>query len=254
MTTQIIPAILPKTYDELAEKAGLVRGAAPVVQLDICDGVFVPSKTWPYSGSGIAEDQHFMALAKQDEGLPYWEELDYELDLMIAEPEKHLDEWLPLGASRIIVHIEAIKDIDKFFAHDFFKPGARHIGDPAGVTGGTSEPVVEFGLALNAGTPLVAIEPYLDRVDLVQCMGIAKIGFQGQPFDERVLTHINALRVAHPDLIISVDGGVSEDTAKLLVDAGADRLVVGSAIFSSPGVAHAIAELEKAAEGGTLSE
>lgn len=238
----IIPAIMPDNWDDLVRKAGRVHTLVPLAQIDIMDGVFVASKSWPYNGGGTAREAHFVALAAQREAMPYWEELDYEIDLMIAEPEKHIDEWLPLGASRLIFHIEAIKDVEEFFAHDIFRPGARDIA---------GQRVIEVGLAINPDTPLAAIEPYvfeikyLGKIDFIQCMGIARIGYQGQPFDERVLAHINTLRAKHPNLPISVDGGVGADTAKLLKQAGATRLVAGSAIFGAGDPAQSIEELRK---------
>ena len=77
-------------------------------------------------------------------------------------------------------------------------------------------------------------------------MGIAKIGYQGEPFDERAPEQINQLRVKYPNLAISVDGGVSLETAPLLKAAGANRLVAGSAIFGASDIALAIRELKKA--------
>lgn len=235
--TEIIPAIMPDTYEDLLSKAGRVKGLVPLAQIDIMDGAFVKSKSWPYSEGGTRREPHFVQLMAQDEGMPFWEDLDYEIDLMIGEPEKHIDEWLPLGASRLIFHIESIKDMDMFWGHDMWKEGARDIG---------GEKVVQLGLALNPDTSLDAILPYISKIDFVQCMGIAKIGYQGQPFDERVLEQINALRVAYPNLPISVDGGVNIDTARLLKDAGATRLVSGSAIFGAEHPADAIASLDAA--------
>src|SRR3989344_7946690 len=219
---KIIPAIMPDSYDDLVQKAGRVRGHVPLAQIDIMDGVFVRSKSWPYTTGGVKKDAHFFALSAQDEGMPFWEVLDYEIDLMIAEPEKHIDEWLPLGASRLIFHIEAIKDPALFLGNAIFQEGARDVG---------GDKVVEVGLAINPDTPLETIEPHVGKVDFVQCMGIAKIGYQGEPFDERVFEHINKLRVKYPNLPISVDGGVNKDRAKLLKQAGATRLAVGSALF-----------------------
>lgn len=238
----IIPAIMPAHYDDLRTKAGRVRGLVPLAQIDIMDGVFVPSTSWPYTEGGTKVEPHFLALSGQKEGMPCWEELDYEIDLMIAKPERHIDEWLPLGASRLIFHIESIGDHAAFFDHAIFQSGAREIA---------GEKVIEVGLAINPDTPPETIEPYLSdmrylgRVDFVQCMGIAKIGYQGQPFDERVLERINRLRVKHPNLPISVDGGVNKDTAKLLKQAGATRLVAGSAIFGHEDTASAIEELKR---------
>jgi ribulose-phosphate 3-epimerase len=233
---EIIPAIMPDSYDDLLAKAGRVRGLVPLAQIDIMDGMFVKSKSWPYATGGVKRDEHFVALAAQEEGMPYWEELDYEIDLMIAEPEKHIDEWLPLGASRLIFHIEAIKDHAAFWGHDIFKEGARDVG---------GEKVIQVGLAINADTPLEAIMLHVEQVEFVQCMGIAKIGYQGEPFDERVLDRANQLRVNYPNLVISVDGGVSLETAPLLKAAGANRLVAGSAVFGAEDIALAIRDLEK---------
>jgi len=235
--TEIIPAIMPDSYDDLCEKAARVHTLVPLAQIDIMDGVFVPSKSWPYRTGGTTKDEQFVLLSKQEESLPFWEEIDYEIDLMITEPEKHIDEWLPLGASRLIFHIEAIKDHDAFWGHDIFKDGARDI---------SGEKVIEVGLAINPDTPLENIYPYIEKIDFVQCMGIAKIGYQGQPFDERVLEQVNKLRVKYPNLTISVDGGVNKETAPLLKAAGANRLVVGSAIFGAEDTALAIRELKKA--------
>ena len=229
---------MPDSYDDLVEKAGRVRGLVPLTQVDIMDGIFVPSKSWPYTTGGVRGDEHFVALAHQEEGLAFWDDLDYEGDLMIAEPEKHIDEWLPLGASRLIFHVEAIEDHEVFWSNDIFKEGARDVG---------GDKVVEVGLAINPDTPLETIELHVGKDDLVQCMGIAKIGYQGEPFDERVFEHINKLRVKYPNLPISVDGGVNKDTAKLLKQAGATRLAVGSVVFGSSNVALAIEELRKAA-------
>ncbi len=234
---EIIPAIMPDSYDDLLEKAGKVRGLVPLAQIDIMDGIFVRSKSWPYTTGGVKKDRHFVALSMQDEGMPYWQELDYEIDLMIAEPEKHINEWLPLGANRLIFHIEAIKNHDAFWGHDIFKEGARDIG---------GEKVIQVGLAINPDTSLKVIEEHIEEIEFVQCMGIAKIGYQGEPFDERVLERINQLRVKYPNLTISVDGGVNQKTAPLLKAAGANRLVAGSAIFDAKDAGLAIRGLRKA--------
>jgi ribulose-phosphate 3-epimerase len=234
---EIIPAIMPVSFADLYEKAERVHGVAPLAQIDIMDGKFVKSKSWPYVDSSTPSDEHFTAMKSQEEQLPFFDELDYELDLMIDEPEKHIFEWLPLGASRLIFHVEAIKDMEMFFAHDIFQEGAREIG---------GEKVIEVGLAINAGTPIEELLPHLNKIDLVQCMGIEKIGYQGEPFDERVLEMINAIRVAAPNMPISVDGGVNLETAPLLKAAGATRLVSGSAVFNAEDMAVAIEALRVA--------
>lgn len=214
---EIIPAIMPKTYDDLVEKMGLFAGVVSLVQVDVTDGKFTQNRTWPYN----ARDEHFTKIASEDEGMPEWELLDFEADLMVENPEDAVGKWVAAGARRIVVHIEGVSDFEV-------------------IRNAIPEDVVEFGLALNSATPLSSIEPYLDEVDFVQCMGIANIGFQGEAFDERVFEHIRALRVLRPELPISVDGGVNFETARALVDAGATRLVSGSAILKSGDVSHAV--------------
>ena len=217
---EIIPAIMPRDYEDLDEKVNLFVGVVPMVQLDIMDGKFVPACTWPYP-----KDAHFDAIALEEEGMPRWEDIDFEVDLMVSNPEDVVEKWVRAGVNRIIVHVESMKDFEKI----------RGI-----VPGG----LIELGLAINTTTPVSSIDQYLPRVDFVQCMGIARIGFQGESFDERVFEQIKALRSAYPDLPISIDGSVNVDTAKRLVDAGATRLVSGSAILEADDFTQAIAELE----------
>ena len=87
---EIIPAILPKNYEDLKNKIALVRGIVPVVQIDICDGIFVPSKTWPFSTGG-AEDYNFHRILNEEEGMPFWEDIDFEFDLMVVDAVKNFD-------------------------------------------------------------------------------------------------------------------------------------------------------------------
>lgn len=217
---EIIPAIMPKNYEDLDEMMSLFVGVVPMVQLDIMDGKFVPARTWPYP-----RDPHFDLISTEEEGMPRWEEINFEVDLMVSDPESVVSKWVSAGASRVIVHVESMKDFEK-------------------IRGAVPEGLIELGIAINTTIPLSAIEPYLDRVDFVQCMGIAQIGFQGQPFDPRVLDLVRALRAHKPDMPISVDGSVNFDTARALVDAGATRLVSGSAILEANDFTQAIAEMK----------
>lgn len=218
--TEIIPAIMPKSYSDLTEKMGLFAGVVPLVQLDIMDGKFVPARTWPYP-----KDVRFDAIISEEEGMPEWEVLDFEADLMIENPEAWVSKWISAGARRIIVHVEGMKDFEV-------------------IRKAVPEGLIELGLAIDTTTPLSTLNPYLDRIDFVQCMGIAKIGFQGEPFDERVIEHVQELRALRPDMPISIDGSVNFETARTLVDAGATRLVSGSAILKGGDVSFAIEEFK----------
>lgn len=217
---EIIPAIMPKDYEDLDEKISLFVGVVPFVQLDIMDGKFVPARTWPYP-----RDAHFDAIVAEEEGMPRWEDIDFEADLMIENPELAVPKWVSAGARRIIVHVESMVDFEKIRA-----------SVPVGL--------IELGLAINTTTPVETLAPYCDRIDFIQCMGIARIGFQGEEFDERVLENVRALRAKYPELPISIDGSVNMDTARELVDAGATRLVSGSAILEADDFVGAVNQMK----------
>lgn len=219
---EIIPAILPKDFAELVDKVEKVNSLVQTVQVDICDGHFVPSFTWPYK----KHDDSFEKMLSEEEGLPFWQNLDYEFDLMIDKPEEKVEDFVQIGAKRIIIHAEA-----------------------KGSVAGAIEALkgrVEVGLALNIDTPIESISKIVgttkltDSIQLIQLMGIDKIGYQGQKFDDKVIEKIKEVRKFFPDLPISIDGGVSLETASDLIAAGANRLIVGSAIFDSENIVDTI--------------
>lgn len=224
---EIVPALMPKSFEELRTQLESIRGAVRSVQIDVMDGRYVPSQSWPY----IGDREAFDAIAAQSVGLPNWEHFDFEIDLMVEDVIVDAASWIAAGAARIVVHIEhseSIAAIKEIIALEGAPPGAR---------------TVEIGVALNSDTPIEKLDPIADAVDFIQCMGIARIGYQGEPFDSRVLGQLAALRERHPDRILSVDGGVSTETIPELVSAGATRLIAGSAIWRSPSPRDAIAEL-----------
>lgn len=213
---EIIPAILPKDFDEVVEKTSLIKGFVKMVQIDICDGQFVPNATWPYK----KEDDSYNKIIKEEMGIPGWEQLNFEIDLMVNHPEKIIEEWVIAGATRIVIHAESKGDVA--YAID-------------ALTGR-----VEVGIALNLDTPIDVIEPFKDKIQFVQCMGIEHIGFQGEEFDTRVIDKVKEVKAKYSNLIVSVDGGVSLITAPDLFKAGAERLVAGSAIFGADNFTEAI--------------
>ncbi len=216
---EIIPAVLPKNYEDMKNKISLVRGLVSVVQIDICDGIFVKNTTWPFSTGGN-DDRNLQNILNEVEGMPFWEDIDFELDLMVVDAVENFDIYTKLGAKRVVFHYESIGNIDSF--KEFIEGIDPYIRDS-----------FQLGLAISTSTDVEEIFPLVNSVDFIQCMGIEKIGFQGQDFDKKVLRQIKTLKEKFPDLIISVDGAVNLKTAPLLVDVGVDRLVVGSAIFNT---------------------
>jgi ribulose-phosphate 3-epimerase len=224
---EIIPAILPKSYAELEEKLASIQGAVKAVQVDAVDGIFAPSKTWPYAGGEM-----FSAIVAQEEGMPLWEDFDFQFDCMSAHALRDARDFISAGASSLVIH-GAGKDARETLE--------RLQDERAGEFG------ISLGVALLPGDEAGVFGQYKELVDFVQVMGIAKVGFQGSEFDPRSLNLIAALRKDNPDLIIQIDGGVGPSNARSIARAGANRLVAGSAIFSSADPRAAIEELKKEA-------
>jgi ribulose-phosphate 3-epimerase len=219
LSIEIVPAILPKTFDELTEHLARLLDIVRSVQIDVCDGVFVPSKTWPYDQKSSKEnDEIFRKILAGDLGLPYWEDFDFEVDLMVTNPAQVMEDWITAGASRIVIHEASVEDKDEL-AHLIIKTKA--------------EGRVTIGLAITSETDLDTLDPYVSELDFIQCMGILRVGFQGEPLDKAILSTLSVLSERYPELILSVDGGVTLETAPYLVNAGATRLVSGSTVFKS---------------------
>lgn len=203
----IIPAVLPNTYEEL--EVGLARlvGGPGYVQIDVCDGLFVTARTWPLNPRDRA---HFADILKGDVGLPHWQDFNFEVDLMVHSPEKHVPNWVAAGVSRVVLHLESRHHWQEF-------------------TDGVGE-TAEIGLAIDLDPPYEKLALYVPRVDYLQLMGIARLGKQGTALDERVYAFIERIKHDFPNVTLQVDGGVTLENARTLLDAGVDRLVVGSAI------------------------
>ena len=236
---EVIPAILPENIDEVRDKMSFVNGIVNIVQIDVCDGRFVPSVSWPFKNDG----GEFEKIIDEDEGFPFWNSLDFEVDLMVENPENVAEEWVRAGAKRLVLHIESsenILDVVKKLRGEYGYSGDNPLS-------------IDIGLALNIETPNEELYEFLNTqangrslVDFVQFMGIREVGFQGQVFDDNVLGKIRELRSMFPEAIISVDGGVNTETAPQLIEAGVNRLISGSAVFDSADIKGAIDELGQA--------
>jgi ribulose-phosphate 3-epimerase len=226
--TEIIASILSPnySYEQMKNKISLLKGHIPTIQIDLCDGRFTPSVTWPFNSGGF-EDFHFDRILNEAEGLPFWEEVDFELDLMLLNAVEDFDKYLKLGPKGIIFHVEAQPDIEEF--KNFLEGIDVYVRD-----------VTQIGIAFKPGTPLETIYPLVNTVDFVQIMGNDKIGAAGVTLDEKVYGIIKTLREKYSDLPIEVDIGITMETAPKLVEAGATKLVAGSAIFNSGDIIGAI--------------
>lgn len=211
----VVPAVLPKSRTDFDEKLALFASFQFVsrVQIDVVDGNFAAPSSWPFT-----EPAALGHISSRGELLPHLERIDYEIDLMCMDSLPQAELWLSLGATRFTFHAESVVHLPKFLrsARDWLSDA------------------VPIGLALNVDSKLALIESCLDEITYVQFMGIAKIGRQGEPFDDRVLDKVRSFHHIHPDIAVQVDGGVSLDAAKRLLSAGATNVVVGSGILRAP--------------------
>lgn len=212
---QIIPAILEKSLKDIKTQISILGGEAKCVQIDFCDGVFVHSKTWPYGNGGFASDIDAKHIIESEEGLPFIEDIEFEADLMIANPINEISSVLALGPTRIIIHLDSLKDIN-----DILKIKEK-------IPGG----FVELGVALSHKDDLNILNEIIEYIDFVQHMGIDHIGVQGEVFDMNTVERVKEIKSMFPDLQVSVDGGVNMKNIESLKLAGVDSLVIGSAIF-----------------------
>lgn len=208
---EIVPSLPAQSFQELKTKVAQVEGLVSRFQIDVADGLFTPARSWPMNPGDKAS---FERLVRGEERLPSLGALEYEVHFMAHSPEKLLPEWVRLGITRALFHVEA--------RHDF--EALQTIATRAHI---------DLGIVLNMGTSIERLAPYIADVAVVQLMGIHNIGVQGQPFDERVIDMVRATKARYPGVTIQVDGSVNEDTAPRLCEAGADILAPGSFVLSS---------------------
>lgn len=198
MTNEIIPAILTDTLEDLEDKIELVEPFFDTVQIDYVDGYFAPQLS-------CCEAPQIATLDTP---------ISLEVQLMIESPDLNVEEWLKVGADRLVGHIE------KMGSQRSFVQTVSNAG-------------LEVGLGLNIETDLSELNKALiDSLDVVLLMA-HEVGVGGKIFDPAVLDKVQLLRGIHPKLNIEVDGGVNLENAQELFDAGANILAVGSAIFEA---------------------
>lgn len=198
----LVPAIIPADLPALLAYAKTLTFAKEI-QLDLVDGRFVESVSWPYDPVGEPMSVS-AALA------PY----TLEVDLMVTEPLAVASEWIKAGADMLVFHVEtlSLESFIQFAAHT----------------------TVSIGVSAHGATSLDTLSAYAAQADYIQLMGIYEIGAQGLPFDEAVLDKTRELKKRFPNMMISVDGSVNEHTITRLRDAGVDRFISGSAIVLQP--------------------
>ena len=217
---KLAPSILSADFAHLGDAVKAVEQAgADWVHVDVMDGHFVPNLTF---GPKMVADLHKAT------------RLPLDVHLMIERPDDWVDRYIEAGASFVVVHVEAAKDLRATLA----RIRKRRAG---------------AGLTLNPETPVEAVLPYLSDVDLLLVMSVHP-GFGGQKFIDGSLERVRRIRRALDERQVSaeleVDGGVKPENARAIADAGASVLVAGSAVFDDPdGPTAAIAKFNRALLG-----
>ncbi len=210
----IAPSMLKCDFGNLqCEVERLTAAEAKLLHWDVMDGNFVPNLSY---GAMLIERVRPLT------------DMLFDAHLMIADPGKYLDEYLKAGCDAVTVHIEAAPQPTELLRR------IRAAGRVA-------------GLALNPQTPLDAVLPFVDEIDLLLIMSV-QAGFGGQVF---IPASVEKLKLARKmiggDVILSVDGGIGTKTIASCAAVGTDLFVAGSAIFDQSDYKYAVAELSRLA-------
>lgn len=209
---QIAPSMLAADFLHLNKDVEVVNENADLFHLDIMDGVFVPNISY-----GFPVVEAIASAARKP----------LDVHLMIVQPEKYIERFARIGVSMLSFHLNATDQPAQTLLH------IREVG-------------MKAGLVINPDMPVDSLYPYLHLCDHILLMSVYA-GFGGQKFIEETYARIRTLK-AEIDrqglpVKIEVDGGVSPANAKALIDAGAEILVAGSAVFKSDDPAAVISSI-----------
>ena len=210
---QLAPSILSADFNRLGEQIQRVEKAeCRWLHIDIMDGMFVPSISF---GMPVVK-----SIRKESS-------LYFDVHMMVKDPERYVEEFQSCGADMITVHAEACRDLAET-VKKIHETGA------------------DAGVAVNPDTPLSAVTDVMDQVEMILIMSVYP-GFGGQKFMADMMPKVQEIRryidAMNPGCELEVDGGVDAATAPLCVEAGADVLVAGSAVFGAADPAAAVGAL-----------
>ena len=208
----VAPSILAADFSKLADEIRAIEKAgADWIHCDVMDGHFVDNISF---GPMVVE------VARKQTKLPL------DVHLMIQHPDHYLPRFVKAGANSITVHVE---------------PEAKH--DVAKTLQAIRDAGCRVGLSLNPATPFEAVDPFLDKIDILLVMTVQP-GFGGQPFRPEMMDKVKRAaawnKSRDQQIDIEVDGGINPETARLSIQNGANVLVAGTSIFHTKDYTEAI--------------
>jgi ribulose-phosphate 3-epimerase len=212
--TKVSVSILSSDYAKFGQEVAKVNSSgADMIHFDIMDGHFVPNITF---GAGLVKS------------LRTHSKMPFDVHLMISEPEKYIDEFARAGSDYITVHQEAVVHLDRTL-EQIKAAGAK------------------CGVSLVPSTPANTLKYVMDKVDLILVMTVNP-GFGGQKFMDNQVEKIRKIREmidkSGREIILSVDGGINPETAKIVTNAGADMLISGAYLFAHNDFKEAVSQLK----------
>jgi pentose-5-phosphate-3-epimerase len=232
-----VPSAPFKNYEEIESLAQKGSGEVKRIQIDVCDGKYVPSVSWPFTEYPKGDFEKLGEKPDFDVYLPLWESINYSVDLMVENPDKYLQTFIAYGVDEVVMHFRSL-----FFGTGDNKGAAesKDISVPLGRPANEIwEKILEkckyyeisLVLAVDVQTDLNEFIKFakenLENISAFQVMGIEKIGFQGQDFDERSLAIVKKLKKEFPDMLVALDGGITDETVKEIGESGVDVFCVG---------------------------
>ena len=212
---KLSPSILSADFSQLGKQVALIeKGGADLIHVDVMDGHFVPNISF---GAAV------MKSVRESTNL------NFDVHLMIEEPDLYIDDFLTDKTEYITVHQEVCRHLHRTIGH------IKSLG-------------IKAGVSLNPATSIETLTEIISDVDLILLMSVNP-GFGGQKFIQGTLDKIRRLsemrKSTGTGFMIEVDGGVNLENAASLIEAGADILVAGSAVFGAEDIVERIREFKK---------
>ena len=197
-------------------------GLVNKVQIDIVDGEYAETKTWPFNDNQFEE---MIKITRGEEMFPFIDDFVLEVDKLVHHPIEYLTDFISLGAKSFVIHIDSTDHLEECI--ETIKNSNCEVG---------------LGIKPSGNTRL--LESFITEANFVQFMGNDRVGYNGVELDKKVLEQIKIFNDRHPSIPIQIDIGVNNETIPKLKNVGVTRFISGSSIFNAPDAKEAVKALQ----------